>query len=262
MSELSNAVIGAGRMGAFHIETLEKIEATHLVAIAEPAESLARERIGRRPIAWFADYRDMVTRRDVDAVCICTPSNRHAEIALHAIAAGKHVFVEKPIATTLQDGLRIAGEPDRAVHACTIEHGGDHRLAMTFAVVSLFANAAVTIPQPEIVAVSYPDFFEHLQQLTYSLDAENAQMHHLLLQRSDGEFFLILWQEVQSYDYQKQQDIAISSQPVTLTLDHYVRNINTYEPAVQAQPLRVYAHATRILLDVPDHPLVVQITPQ
>jgi hypothetical protein len=103
---------------------------------------------------------------------------------------------------------------------------------------------------------------EHLQQLTYSLDAENAQIHHLLLQRSDGEFFLILWQEVQSYDYRKQQDIAISSQPVTLTLDHNVRNINTYEPAVQAQPLRVYAHATRILLDVPDHPLVVQITPQ
>jgi UDP-N-acetylglucosamine 3-dehydrogenase len=44
----------------------------------------------------------------VDAVCICAPSTRHAEIALDAIATGKHVFVEKPIATTLQDGLRMA----------------------------------------------------------------------------------------------------------------------------------------------------------
>jgi UDP-N-acetylglucosamine 3-dehydrogenase len=108
MRQMNIGVIGAGRMGAFHIETLEKIESTQLVAIAEPNESLARERIGRRPIAWFADYRDMICRPEVEAVCICAPSNRHAEISLDAIAAGKHVFVEKPIATTLQDGLRMA----------------------------------------------------------------------------------------------------------------------------------------------------------
>jgi UDP-N-acetylglucosamine 3-dehydrogenase len=108
MRQMNIGVIGAGRMGAFHIETLEKIESTQLVAIAEPNESLARERIGRRPIAWFADYRDMISRPEVEAVCICAPSNRHAEISLDAIAAGKHVFVEKPIATTLQDGLRMA----------------------------------------------------------------------------------------------------------------------------------------------------------
>jgi UDP-N-acetylglucosamine 3-dehydrogenase len=108
MRELSIAVVGAGRMGAFHIETLEKIDTAELVALAEPNETLARERIGRRPIEWFADYSDMLDRPDVDAVCVCAPSNRHAQIALDAIAAGKHVFVEKPIATTLEDGLRMA----------------------------------------------------------------------------------------------------------------------------------------------------------
>jgi UDP-N-acetylglucosamine 3-dehydrogenase len=108
MRKMNIGVIGAGRMGAFHIETLEKIDSTELVAIAEPNETLARERIGRRPIAWCADYRDMITRPELEAVCICAPSNRHAEIALDAVAAGKHVFVEKPIATTLQDGLRMA----------------------------------------------------------------------------------------------------------------------------------------------------------
>lgn len=107
MSELGIAVIGAGRMGAFHVETLEKIETTRLTALAEPNESVARERIGRRPIDWYKDYRDMITRPDVEAVCVCAPSNRHAQIALDAIAAGKHVFVEKPIATALQDGLRM-----------------------------------------------------------------------------------------------------------------------------------------------------------
>jgi predicted dehydrogenase len=108
MNELNIAVVGAGRMGAFHVETLEKIETAQLTAIAEPNESVARERIGRRPIAWVPDYRDMLSRSDVDAVCICAPSQAHARIALDVIAAGKHVFVEKPIATTLEDGLRMA----------------------------------------------------------------------------------------------------------------------------------------------------------
>lgn len=108
MTDLRIGVIGAGRMGAFHIETLEKLERVELVAIAEPDERLAAERIGRRPIASFADHRDLLSRGGVDAVCICTPSHRHAEVALDAIGAGVHVFVEKPIATTLEDGLRVA----------------------------------------------------------------------------------------------------------------------------------------------------------
>jgi UDP-N-acetylglucosamine 3-dehydrogenase len=108
MSELGIAVIGAGRMGAFHIEALEKIASVRLVAIAEPDEALARERIGRRPIAWFKDHRDIIAHAEVEAVCVCAPSNRHAELALDVIAAGKHVFVEKPIATSLPDGLRMA----------------------------------------------------------------------------------------------------------------------------------------------------------
>jgi UDP-N-acetylglucosamine 3-dehydrogenase len=108
MKALKLGVIGAGTMGAFHVEALEKIPETDLVAIAEPNASLAHERIGRRPIAWFADHREMLTRADLDAVCICAPSDRHAELALDAIAGGKHVLVEKPIATTLEDGLRMA----------------------------------------------------------------------------------------------------------------------------------------------------------
>jgi hypothetical protein len=99
----------------------------------------------------------------------------------------------------------------------------------------------------------------HVEQMTYSLGTPNAQIHHLLLQKSDGQFFLILWQEVSSYDSKKQQDIAVSPLPVTLTLDHSVRNISTYEPTVQAQLQHVYANVAKVSLEVPDHPLVIQI---
>jgi UDP-N-acetylglucosamine 3-dehydrogenase len=108
MDELSVGLIGAGRMGAYHVETWERVADAHLIAVAEPAEAVARARIGRRPIDWLEDYRWLLERADIDAVCICAPSTQHGRIALEAIAAGKHVFVEKPIATALEDGLRMA----------------------------------------------------------------------------------------------------------------------------------------------------------
>jgi predicted dehydrogenase len=108
MNEVRIGLIGAGRMGAYHVETWERIAAGRLVAVAEPDEAVARAKIGRRPIEWLADYHSLLERADIDAVCICAPSELHAPIALDAIAAGKHVFVEKPIATALEDGLRMA----------------------------------------------------------------------------------------------------------------------------------------------------------
>jgi predicted dehydrogenase len=108
MSDLAIGIVGVGRMGTYHLETWEHIEGAQVVGIAEPNEALAKERIGRRPIAHFRSPRELVQRRDVDAICITAPSQYHSTIALEAIAAGKHVLVEKPIATTLEDGLRMA----------------------------------------------------------------------------------------------------------------------------------------------------------
>lgn len=108
MDQLNVGLIGAGRMGSYHVDTWERVSCGNLVAIAEPDEATARARIARRPIEWVADYRWLLEREDLDAVCICVPSEHHARIALDAIAAGKHVFVEKPIATALEDGLRMA----------------------------------------------------------------------------------------------------------------------------------------------------------
>jgi predicted dehydrogenase len=63
--------------------------------------------IGRRPVDWAADWRRILDRDDVDAVCIATPSELHAEMTVAALDAGKHVLVEKPIATTIPEALRM-----------------------------------------------------------------------------------------------------------------------------------------------------------
>ncbi len=106
--ELKVGLIGAGKMGSYHAETWERLTGARLIAIADPDEITARARIGRRPVDWVADYRWMLERPDIDAVCVCTPSEHHARVALDAIEAGMHVFVEKPIAVALEDGLRMA----------------------------------------------------------------------------------------------------------------------------------------------------------
>ncbi len=108
MTPLRVGLIGAGKMGSFHMESWERIPAARLVAVADPDEAAARAHIGRRPIESFRDHRLLLQRADIDAVCICAPSEHHARLALDAIAAGKHVLVEKPIATALEDGLRMA----------------------------------------------------------------------------------------------------------------------------------------------------------
>jgi UDP-N-acetylglucosamine 3-dehydrogenase len=114
MTPLGIGLIGLGRMGGYHMESWERIDAAHVVAVADPDESAARRRIARRPVDWYPDHRQLLEHPGVDAVCICAPSVHHAEIALDAIASGRHVLVEKPIATALEDGLRMAAAARRA----------------------------------------------------------------------------------------------------------------------------------------------------
>ena len=85
-----------------------------------------------------------------------------------------------------------------------------------------------------------------LRQLAWSLSAKNEQTHHLLLQKSNGEFDLILWQEVTSYDRSRQTDIDNAPLASMLTLDEEASSITLYEPSVQAQPLRTYTHVTQV----------------
>jgi 3-phosphoshikimate 1-carboxyvinyltransferase len=68
----------------------------------------------------------------------------------------------------LEDGLIIHGIPDRRLTHSTISHGGDHRLAMAFSIAALLCEEPVTIEGAEIVAVSYPEFFMHLAELSGS----------------------------------------------------------------------------------------------
>ena len=102
---------------------------------------------------------------------------------------------------------------------------------------------------------------KHPRQLAWTVNASLADLHHLLIEKSNGEFDLILWQEVSSYNTLTHSDVANQPVGVTLALARQVRSITVYEPAVQSQALRTYNSTASIPLQIPDSPLVIAISP-
>lgn len=118
LSELRAGVIGTGFIGPVHVEALRRlgVRVTALCDVPGRAEASAR-RLGI-PRA-CTEYGDLLAAEDVDVVHIASPNRLHCEMAQAALAAGKHVVCEKPLATTTAETARIvaAARRSRAVFA-------------------------------------------------------------------------------------------------------------------------------------------------
>ncbi len=99
------AIIGCGSISRSHARGyLQSPDLFEVVACCDERRELAEERaqqLGARLVT--TDYREVITRDDVDAVDICLPHYLHAEVAIAAAEAGKHILIEKPIANTLEE---------------------------------------------------------------------------------------------------------------------------------------------------------------
>lgn len=97
--------------------------------------------------------------------------------------------------------------------------------------------------------------------LDYAMTGAMANVHHTLLQKQDGRFYLILWQEVPSFDLSSQQDIAVPLQGVKVTLNTPISFVNLYQPLQAATPTVQYSNPQSIVLNVSDAPLVMELFP-
>lgn len=102
-------VVGCGRIAtAAHLPSIQKIRGYELVAVADVNEARLHEVKKKFAIGeTYDDYRRMLVKADIDAVFVCAPPEHHFRIVMDALEWGKHVFCEKPIATTLDEGLAI-----------------------------------------------------------------------------------------------------------------------------------------------------------
>jgi len=109
-------VVGLGRWAtAAHLPALAEDPRWEIAALADSDPQRREEAGGLFPAArTFPDLPAMLRERELDVVDICTPHRTHRELALAAIAAGKHVLCEKPLALTLDDAREMAGAAETA----------------------------------------------------------------------------------------------------------------------------------------------------
>ncbi len=110
MSRVRLAIIGCGGISSLHAQACQELESVELAACADVDEAKARDfaREFEVPDA-VADYDELLSRNDLHAVDICVPTFLHAQVAVAAARAGKHILCEKPIAMTLADADAIIG---------------------------------------------------------------------------------------------------------------------------------------------------------
>jgi predicted dehydrogenase len=104
---LRAGIIGTGFIGGIHAHAVRASGAT-LTRVADTSPERAEE----AAVRLYADRgaasaQELIESDEVDVVHICTPNHLHAELAEQALAAGKHVICEKPLATTVQDAQRL-----------------------------------------------------------------------------------------------------------------------------------------------------------
>jgi len=95
--------------------------------------------------------------------------------------------------------------------------------------------------------------------LSYSITAP-ASVHHTLLQKSDGRFYMMLWNEVLSYDSVNKIDLNVSDVATTLALQGGEFDVRVFEPNASAIALATYSNVTALNLGVPDQMMVVELT--
>jgi predicted dehydrogenase len=108
MKRIRTAIIGTGFMGRVHLEAVRRLGFVEVAAIASRRIDAARSMAETFHVERVESHYDrLLADPDIQAIHICTPNNLHAPIAKAALAAGKHVLCEKPLAMSTKEAEEI-----------------------------------------------------------------------------------------------------------------------------------------------------------
>jgi predicted dehydrogenase len=116
-------VIGYGYWGPNLVRNFANSESLRVVGVSDldPAKLAVSKRL-HPEVVTTSDFRDLLRDPNIDAVAIATPVHTHHELALAALKAGKHVFVEKPLASTSDQVRRLIEEADKRNLVLMVDH--------------------------------------------------------------------------------------------------------------------------------------------
>ncbi len=123
MQQIRYGVIGLGWFGEKHCEALSAIPSVDLCAVCTRTESRLEEVAERFSVPQtYTDYNAMLADADLDAVSVVTMWDQHTAPAVAALEAGKHVFLEKPMASTVDDCETIVAAAEAAAGHLMVGH--------------------------------------------------------------------------------------------------------------------------------------------
>ncbi|WP_371373418.1 Gfo/Idh/MocA family protein [Sporomusa aerivorans] len=102
MNKINYAIVGTGSIVPTHAQAIANIPDAAVIAVCGKDIARTQEIAARFNCDWYTNYQEMLQRKDIDAVSICTPSGLHADLGIEAALAGKHVVIEKPIDISLE----------------------------------------------------------------------------------------------------------------------------------------------------------------
>ena len=108
------AFIGSGGIAGYHLSHLVKIQDVQLVGFCDVQADRAQAKAKQHKAKAYADHRRMLDATKPHAVYVCTPPFAHGQFELDAVARGCHLFVEKPIATTMDAALEVRNAVQKA----------------------------------------------------------------------------------------------------------------------------------------------------
>ena len=121
MEKIKVGVIGTGFIGPVHIEAIRRQGTAEVIALSEVNAELARTKANMLGIEKsYGDYKELLADPEVQIVHICTPNHLHYEIAKEAIAAGKNVVCEKPLAMNTEEGKELVELADESGLICAM----------------------------------------------------------------------------------------------------------------------------------------------
>ncbi len=129
--EIRIAVAGIRSRGGGHIKNFQGLTGVNVVALCDPDKKILGDWVKQfkdkygTSVAGYADVRELLDRKDIDALVIAAPNHWHSLMTVYACQAGKHVYVEKPVSHSIQEGRKMV-EAARKYNRI-VEAGTQHR---------------------------------------------------------------------------------------------------------------------------------------
>src|SRR5487761_331459 len=114
MEPLRVALVGLGNWSAMHADALKKTQLLKMVTCYTRTQDKAKKFAKDNGCDFETSYEDVLARKDVDAVILCTPHTTHPGMAIQAANAGKHLLIEKPLANSVAECKKMISSFDDA----------------------------------------------------------------------------------------------------------------------------------------------------